>query len=133
MIETIATSIGSFAVNTVKEYAFTKILDVIWAKITPGNDIEKAVNNAFNKSLKKVFPDKDYRTVVTEDFKRDLEKMIVSPNTWQSTENNEHNQIYTLFMQYLSESSPHAFSYIVELKAEARYNNMLQLLNVVFS
>ena len=130
MIETIATSIGSFAVNTVKEYAFTKILDVIWAKITPGNDIEKAVNNAFNKSLKKVFPDKDYRTVVTEDFKRDLEKMIVSPNTWQSTESNEHNQIYTLFMQYLSESSPHAFSYIVELKAEARYNNMLQLLNV---
>ena len=133
MIETIATSVGSFAVNAAKEYVFTRILDVIWAKITPGNDVEKAVNNAFNKSLKKVFPDKDYRTVITEDFKRNLEEMIVSPNNWQLTEDNEHNQVYTLFMQYLSESSPSAFSYIVELKAEARYNNMLQLLNVAIS
>ncbi len=128
MIGTIATSVGSFAVNTAKEYAFTKILDVIWKKITPGNDVEKAVNNAFDKSLKEVFPNKDYRTVITDDFKRDLEEMIISPNTWQSTADSEHNQVYTLFMQYLSESSPFAFSYIVELKAEARYNNMLQLL-----
>lgn len=125
MIETIATSVGSFAANTVNVYVFTKILDVIWKKITPGNDVEKAIYNAFDKSLKEVFPNKDYRTVITDDFKRDLEKMIVCPNTWQSTEDNEHNQVYTLFMQYLSESSPFAFSYIIELKAEARYNNII--------
>lgn len=134
MIGTIATSVGSFVVNTTGDYAFTKILDVIWKRITPGNDVEKAVNNAFEKSLKKVFPNKDYRTIITDGFKRDLEKMIVSPNTWHPYEDNEHNQVYTLFMQFLSESSPYAFSYIVELKSEARYNNMLQLLQTaIFS
>lgn len=134
MIGTIATSVGSFVVNTTGDYAFTKILDVIWKRITPGNDVEKAVNNAFEKSLKKVFPNKDYRTIITDGFKRDLEKMIVSPNTWHPYEDNEHNQVYTLFMQFLSESSPYAFSYIVELKSEARYNNMHQLLQTaIFS
>lgn len=79
MIGTIATSVGSFVVNTTGDYAFTKILDVVWKRITPGNDVEKAVNNAFEKSLKKVFPNKDYRTIITDGFKRDLEKNDCQP------------------------------------------------------
>ena len=134
MIETIAISLGKYLGSRAGEYAVNKVFDILWQKVIPKDDVEKAVDDAFRKAMHNVFPQRDLREVMTPEFKQALERMIVSPNVQKETDDEEHGRVYTFFMQYLAESAPFASQYVHEVKSERRYNEitslLLQLINV---